>query len=191
VKVVLFCALLAVGNLSRRVIAKRLTMRVAYAHTDVAAEAEPRLSHVDHERMRRAVLLEVVLAALVLAATAVLVDQPRGREALAAKDREPVSASAPLGSGRSVTVTLDPGVHGPVIAEVALTPGTRPTKVTATATQPQKQLGPIPIPLTANGTDLWGSSSVNLPVSGTWVISLVVTTSAFDATTVTVKIPLH
>jgi hypothetical protein len=32
---------------------------------------------------------------------------------------------------------------------------------------------------------------VNLPVKGTWVITLVVTTSAFDAVTTDVKIGLH
>jgi copper transport protein len=192
VKVLLFCGLLLLGDLSRRAIGRRLRVRVAYANTDTAAPPRPaELSDVEHERMRRSVLVELVLAALVLAATSVLVDQPRGREALAAQDRRPVSAAASLGNGRSVSVTLDPGVHGTVTASVALTPGTEPKSVTATATQPEREIGPIPLPLSANGKDLWGSSGVNLPASGTWVIALVITRSQFDAETVDVKITLN
>jgi copper transport protein len=179
-KVLLFCGLIALGQLSRRAIQRRAGLADGGS-----------LDTVTHERMRRSVLVEVALAVLVLVATAVLVDQPRGTEALAASDREPVSASAQLGGGRSVTVTADPGVHGPVSLSVELSPGTRPKQITATALQPDKQLGPIPIPLRPNGADLYGANDVNLPVKGTWVITLVVTTSAFDAVTTDVKIGLH
>jgi len=196
-KVLLFLGLIAVADLSRRTVQRRLVrMPLAYANTDaagteVAAAEDSALDPVEHERMRRGVLVEVVLAALVLAATAVLVDQPRGREALAAQDRAAASGSAALGNGRTVTVTVEPGVHGPVTAAVALSPGTKATGVTATALQPAKKIGPIPVKLTANGTDLYGSDSVNLPVAGTWVFSLVVSTGTFDAVTVDVKIRLH
>jgi copper transport protein len=208
-KVLLFLGLIGIGNLSRVAIQRRIVrMPVAYAMTDPAAdpdvdedddpaeddgpaEDEPTLDDVAHERMRRGVLVEIALAALVLVATSVLVDQPRGREALAADDRKPVAASTSLGGGRTVTVTFDPGVHGPVTASVALSPGAKVQKVTATALQPNKQIGPIPISLTANGTDLYGSSNLNLPVSGTWVITLVVTTSQFDAVTADVKIHVN
>jgi copper transport protein len=179
-KVLLFLGLIALGQLSRRAIQRRAGL------VDGGS-----LDAITHERMRRSVLVEVALAVLVLVATAVLVDQPRGTEALAASDRQPVSASAQLGGGRSVTVTADPGVHGPVSVSVELSPGTRAKQVTATALQPAKQLGPIPIPLRANGANLYGAGDVNLPVKGTWVITLVVTTSAFDAVTTDVKIGLH
>lgn len=179
-KVLLFLGLIALGQLSRRAIQRRTGL------VDGGA-----LNETTHERMRRSVLAEVALAVLVLVATAVLVDQPRGTEALAASDREPVTASASLGGGRSVTVTADPGEHGPVSLSVELSPGTRPKQITATALQADKQIGPIPIGLEPNGTDLYGASDVNLPVKGTWVITLVVTTSAFDAVTTDVKIDLH
>jgi copper transport protein len=179
-KVLLFCGLIALGQLSRRAIQRRAGLADGGPFDDVV-----------HERMRRSVLVEVALAVLVLVATAVLVDQPRGTEALAASDREPVSASTSLGGGRSVTVTVDPGEHGPVSLAVELTPGTEAEQVTATALQPDRQIGPIPITLSPNGTDLYGASNLNLPVKGTWVITLVVTTSAFDAVTTDVKISLH
>jgi copper transport protein len=137
------------------------------------------------------VLVEVAMAALVLVATAVLVNQPRGREALAAPDRRPVSASAALSGDRSATVTVDPGEHGTVSVAVALSGGPEPKQITATALQPARQLGPIPVPLRANGTDLYAASGVDLPVAGTWVITLVVTTSQFDAVTTDVTIRLN
>lgn len=193
VKVILFLGLIAIGNLSRLAIQRRIVrMPIAYAMTDVdVAEDEPALDEVAHEQMRRSVLVELALAALVLVATSVLVDQPRGREALAADARQPVAASASLGGGRAVTVTLEPGVHGPVTASIALSPGAKPESVSATALQPNKQIGPLPISLTANGTDLYASSNLNLPVSGTWVFTLVVTTSEFDAVTTDVKIHVN
>ncbi|MGH8961398.1 MAG: copper resistance CopC/CopD family protein [Jatrophihabitantaceae bacterium] len=194
-KVLLFLGLIGVGNLSRVAIQRRLVpMPVAYAMTDAdvaEVQEQPALDDVAHERMRRSVLVEIALAALVLVATSILVDQPRGREALATDARRPVAASTGLGGGRTVTVTLDPGVHGLVTASIALSPGVRPQKLTATALQPSRQIGPIPITLSANGTDLYGSSNLNLPVSGTWVFTLVVTTSKFDAVTADVKIHLN
>ena len=196
-KVLLFAGLLALGNLSRIAIRRRLRPRtVAYAMSDVALDAPPpvgppALDAIERERMRRGILVELVLAALVLVATAVLVDQPRGREALAARDRQPITASAALGGGHSVAVTVEPGVHGPVTVAVALSAGTTASAVSATATQPARQLGPIRLSLTPNGTDLYGASEVNLPVSGRWVFTVVVTYSQFDAVTADVSINLH
>lgn len=174
VKVLLFLGLIALGNLARGVVGRRF-----------------RDAPLARERIRRGVVVEVALAALVLAATAVLVDQPRGREALAAQDRQPVSASAALGNGRAVTVTVDPGVHGPVVTEVGLSGGPLPKQLTVTATQPSRGIGPIPVPVSGEGHGLYGASNVNLPVAGTWVFEIVVTDSTFDATTVDVRIVLH
>ena len=174
VKVVLFVGLVALGNLARGVVGRRF-----------------RDAPVARERIRRGVVVEVALAVLVLAATAVLVEQPRGREALAARDRQPVSASAPLGDGRAVTVTVDPGVHGPVATEVEVSGAPLPKKLAVTATQPQRGIGPIPVPVGAEAPGLYGASNVNLPAAGTWVFEIVVTDSEFNATTVDVSVALH
>jgi copper transport protein len=66
-----------------------------------------------------------------------------------------------------------------------------PTVVTATATLPARQIGPIDLGLTANGPELYGSSGIVLPAAGNWVITLVVATSAFNATTTSVTIHLY
>jgi copper transport protein len=193
-KVLAFGGLLALGNLSRRVIQQRVRRPlVAYAMTDAALAPRPApdLDAVSAERMRRAVLVELVVAGVVLALSAVLVSQPRGAEALAAQDRAAVSATASLGAGRIATVTVDPGEHGPVGIEVALAPGAVPQSVAATATDPADQLGPIPVRLVANGRDLYSASGVDLPEAGTWVIALVVTYSQFTAVTTDVRITLR
>lgn len=172
IKVVLFVGIVALGNYARLFLRRR----------DVTAGTE---------RLRRSVLVEVVLAVGVLAATSVLVAQPRGKEAVAFTEARSRSASASLGNGRTVTVTFDPGKHGDIRTTVELSAGPQPQQVTATASLPSKQIGPIPLGLTASGGNLYGSSGVVLPSAGTWVVQLVVTTSEFAATTTTVRIHLY
>ncbi len=194
-KVALLAAIVGVASLARRMVHRRT---VAYAMTDTDvlddADADEDEGEIDEdvevERLRRSVYVEALLAFLVLALTGLLVAEPRGKEALAASYRKPVSATAPLGGGRTVTVSADPGTHGPVNLTVALSSGVTPTSITATATQKQKEIGPLTIKLTREGRGLYDGSST-LPVAGTWEIDLVVTTSTFDATTTNVSIHLH
>jgi copper transport protein len=174
VKVILFAGLLALGNLSRVAIARRLG----------PTSEQP-------ERVRRAVLVEIVLAIGVLAATGVLVAEPRGKEAIGIREQRPASASAALGGGRTVTIEIDPGKHGTITADVSLSPGPKAQSVTVTAALPKQQLGPIPLGLAANGTDLYGASGVVLPSAGNWVFTIIVSTSEFDATTTSVTIHLY
>ncbi|MDP9168282.1 MAG: hypothetical protein M3O32_19795, partial [Actinomycetota bacterium] len=119
-------------------------------------------------------------------ATSVLVAQPRGKEAVATAQLHAQSGSASLGAGRSATVTVNPGRHGLVSVAVALGPGVTPIAVTATASLPSQQLGPIAMKLSLTGADTYQASAVNLPAAGHWQFSLVVATSQFDATTTTV-----
>ena len=194
VKIVLFLALLALANLSRGVVRRRFRRpQLAYAMTaDIEPEAElddVDTTSIETERLRRSVYVEVLVAVVVLGVTAFLVAEPRGREALAAQYREPVSATASLGGGRSVTVTSDPGTHGTVQLTVDVD-GATPTAVTATATERAKQIGPVPVTLTKAGTRTYDGST-SLPVAGHWEIDLVVSTSTFDATTADVVLTLH
>jgi copper transport protein len=197
VKVALFVGVLLLGNLSRRAVQRRFArLPVAYAFSDAALEDPPPAvdepdEAVATERMRRSVLAELALALAVLVATAVLVAQPRGKEAVAIAQQRPVSGVAPLGGGRTATVTIEPGRHGLVSATVELSRGPHATAVTASATLPARQLGPIPLRLTANGADLYGAGGIDLPAAGNWVISLVVTTSEFDAVATTATVHLH
>lgn len=188
-KVVLLSAILFVANMSRRLVHRRA---VAYAMTDalVADADEVADEPVATEKLRRAVYFETVVAMIVLGLTALLVAQPRGKEALVASYRQPVSSTASLGNGKSVTVTADPGVHGLVSLRVELSAGVGAESVTATATQATKQIGPLPVKLARESAALYDGSA-SLPVAGTWEIDLVVTTSEFAATTTDVKLSLH
>jgi copper transport protein len=189
-KVVLLAGILAVANTSRRLVRGRV---VAYAMTAAAPVAdEVRLGddEVATERLRRAVFVEALVALVVLGFSAVLVAEPRGKEALVAADRAPISATAPLGGGKSVRVTVAPGTHGPVTVTAALSDGSSPKSITATATQQRAQIGPLRIPLHREGAGVYDGST-SLPVSGRWEIDLVVSTSVFDATTTDVTIELH
>ncbi len=190
-KIVLFFALLALAYLSRGVVRRHFRRpRVAYAMTsDVADDIEPDTFPIETERLRRSVYVEALVAVVVLGLTSVLVAEPRGEEALAAQYRKPVSATTSLGGGATLAVTSDSGTHGAVQLTVDVT-GASPTSITATAIQHDREIGPISVTLTKEGSRTWDGSA-NLPVSGRWEIDLVVTTSEFDATTADVVLSLH
>ena len=69
--------------------------------------------------------------------------------------------------------------------------GTHELSAAALNALPARQLGPIPLPLAANGADLYGASGVVLPSAGNWVFTVIVSTSEFDATTTTITIHLY
>jgi copper transport protein len=186
-KVAVLAGVIAVASLSRRLVQRRT---VAYAMSEVAVLDEPDVAdEVTTERLRRSVFVEALGALLILCFAALLVSEPRGKEALAQEHRKPVSATASLGGGRSVTVTADPGTHGPVNFTVDVV-GETPTAITASATQKAKQIGPLTIKLTRESRSTYDGNST-LPVSGTWEIDLVITTSTFNATTTDVRLSLY
>jgi copper transport protein len=142
-------------------------------------------------RLLPVVAAEAFLGVGVLAVTAVLVAQPRGAEALAARYREPVTGTAPLGGGRSALVTVDPGTHGVVTVTVELRGGGTVTSLSGSATDKKDELGPIPLKLVSAGKGVYTASQVNLPAKGDWEFDLVVGSSAFAATSTDVTIALH
>jgi copper transport protein len=181
-KVLLFVILIGLGYTGRRSVQR---LSAGGGSASVTANA------TTFERVRRTVLVEVALVTVVLIATAVLVGQPRGREALAISDAKPVSTTADLTEGRSAVITVEPGKHGIVTVTIGLTAGAQPQAITATATQQSKKIGPIPLDLKADGTNRYQASDVNLPVSGHWTFQLVVTYSASDAISTDATVRLH
>jgi copper transport protein len=184
-KIALFGALLLLGNLSRLAVQRRYVRTVAYALTPDALDVEPMPAQdlpAEVTRLRRSVVAEVGLAVAVLAATAVLVAEPPGKAATAVAQAKPRSAAVALAAGARATVTVEPGRHGPVSVTVSVS-GVRPQQVTATASLLQKQLGPIPVPLTASAPGVYIASGVVLPSAGSWTFALTIRTSEFDAST--------
>lgn len=140
--------------------------------------------------MRRAVLAELGLAAVVLSVTAVLVAQPPGRTAVAATPLASASATTTLEPGRSVTVTVAPARQGTVAVTVTMHGGSDPQLITVTASLPSAQLGPLPVPLTAAGALTYHSTGVLLPAAGLWTFAIEVQSSEFHAITTSTQIAI-
>lgn len=216
-KAVLFAGLLLLGNLSRRTIQHRYAPRrrttarpagtglagIGPAGTGPAGAAPtvddgpgpsdgPRDAGL--RKMRRSVAIEVAVAVVVLGLTSVLVAQPPGRTAVVTPTAPPVSASADLGGGRELTITVSPGQHGVVAVDATITgpPVTAAPTVTMTAALAAQQLGPLPVPLEPVGAPLkpaFHADGQLLTFPGDWIFAVTVRTSEFDSTTAT--IPIH
>jgi copper transport protein len=173
IKVALFTGLVGLGYLARRVL------------------AAPAGGWGALYRLRRTLLVEVAVGAAVLAVTGVLISQPPGKVALAADRARPRSTTVEVSAGSRAVVGVDPGVHGTVVITVRLNGGSPGSKVSATASLPAKQLGPIPVPLKAVGTNSYSGSGVVLPAAGMWQVSVTVQTSQFDSTTAVAAVRVY
>ena len=164
--------------------------------------------------LRRSVLVEALVAVAVLVVTTMLTNSPPGRvagEIKAAGTTAGAGSTAPAAPqtqpGRTVelklpydtkgrtpnakgtaTVTLDPAGTGPNEVKLALdgTDG-KPVdvpEVQLAFTLPDRDLGPLPVALTPAGTGRW-SGTAQLPLAGTWVVSVQIRSSDIDQTTPT------
>lgn len=173
IKVLLFGGLVGLGYLARRVLAR------------------PAGGWSTLYRLRRTLLVELAVGVLVLAVTGVLISEPPGKVALAADRAKPRSSTVEVSASSRAVVGVDPGVHGTVVITVRLDGGAPASKVTATASLPAKQLGPIPVPLKAVGTNSYSGSGVVLPAAGMWQVSVTVQTTQFDSTTAVAKVRVY
>ncbi|MFI9156544.1 FixH family protein [Kitasatospora aureofaciens] len=164
--------------------------------------------------LRRSVLVEAMVAVAVLVVTTMLTNSPPGRVAggiKAAGTTAGAGSAAPAAPqtqpGRTVelrlpydtkgrtpnakgtaTVSLDPAGTGPNEVKLALdgTDG-KPVdvpEVQLAFTLPDRDLGPLPVALTPAGTGRW-SGTAQLPLAGTWVVSVQIRSSDIDQTTPT------
>jgi copper transport protein len=158
------------------------------------------------------VATEVIIAGLLLGVTASLTGTEPAR---AERDRlrHPPQATAPdgplsravpfdaggqNGKGQLVLV-FAPAKVGPNELHLAvLDPGGGPKQVPELRAElrlPAASIGPIPVPLRAEGADRFSSPDhylspqVNLPMAGQWELALTVRTSEIDQTTV--RIPVN
>lgn len=173
IKVVLFLGLVALGYFARRAVQTRVAGRSTLT------------------RLRRTLVTEITVGAVVLAVTGVLIAQPPGSVALAAERGKARSTEVAVTASSRAVVQVDPGVHGSVQISIRLIGGAKPTSVTATASLPAKQLGPLSVPLQAAGPDSYSGSGVLLPSAGVWQISVTVQTSQFDSTTAVASLRVY
>ena len=173
IKVALFLGLVGLGYFARRAVQAR-----GHGATMLT-------------RLKRTLLTEVTVGALVLAATGVLIAQPPGSVALAAERGKPRTATVAVSATSTAQVEVDPGVHGDVQIAIQLSDSAKPISVTATASLPAQSLGPIAVPLQVSGPSTYSASGVLLPAGGDWQISVTVQQSEFDSTTAVATIHVY
>ncbi|MEV7024609.1 FixH family protein [Kitasatospora sp. NPDC093558] len=163
--------------------------------------------------LRRSVLVEAAVAVAVLVVTTMLTNSPPGRvageikaggaAAPAAGGTAPVQTQpgrtlelklpydtkgrTPNAKG-TATVTVNPAGTGANEVKLALDgadgqPVDVP-EVQLAFTLPDRDLGPLPVPLTPGGTGRW-SGTAQLPLAGNWVVSVQIRSSDIDQTTPT------
>ncbi len=175
-KIVLFVLVIAVAVYSRSLVRRR------------AAAVRP-------GTMRRAVLAELLITAVVLGVSATLVQTTPARTASADVADTPTgyfstTLASPL---YSLQVELDPAERGNNSVHLyAYTKDNRPQPVRewkATAALPSAGIEPIEIPLLPL-TDNHATGEMNLPAAGRWQLRFTVRTSDIDQATVTATVPI-
>jgi copper transport protein len=190
VKILLVIGLIGVGALSRRIVhggwGVRLRVRRPVPKVGGAAPGPVRSG-----RLRRSVLAEIGIALAVLAVTALLVNAVPAKQAAAL----PFSTSFTT-LGVQVNAIVDPArvgtgnqVHIYVLSSIG-TPKAIP-ELDATLSLPAQDLGPLDIPLTIGGPGHYYATDVDIPVAGTWTLTITVRTDAIDEQVVPVTFPVH
>jgi copper transport protein len=161
-------------------------------------EAQPSADEasVTLTRLRWSVSIEVAIVTAVLAVTAALVNTPTARETY----RPPETASAafntggPQGTG-TVAVLVTPARLGPNQFRVSVTNDKgqpyRPQQVDAVLALPERNLGPLPVKLTAQGPGTYLSAPAIVTITGQWQLRITIRSDAFDETTVTIPVSVR
>jgi copper transport protein len=148
-------------------------------------QSESAAEHVPD--LRRSVLVEVAVAALVLAVSAVLVGTPPARSAVA----QPVDVVLPLqssaGAAGSVQVSVDPAAPGPNTLHVYLFDQdgrpTQPEGISVSLTEESQQIGPLDVDLQPGGPGHVVGDGMVIPGAGTWTLTVSVRLDEFTAAT--------
>jgi hypothetical protein len=146
-------------------------------------------------RLRRSVVVELALAALVLVATSILVQTKPARSqaaenAVTANTPASVTLNSPL---YSLQVDFASIATGAEIHMYAYTPQGAPLKVvqwTVTAGMPSKGIEPTAVDNLLAVTDSHAIAQATLPVKGTWTFTFTLRTSNIDEATVTTTAPI-
>ncbi|MEV0207792.1 copper resistance protein CopC [Streptomyces sp. NPDC050788] len=190
-----------VGADARTVVRERVPEPVGGPPSAAAEEpAAPVTGNDGRRNLRRSVLAEVAVGAVVLVITTVLGGTLPGRAAAEAAERPamagglpvasvtdvPFDVGTPNGHGR-VQITIDPGrvgdnsvqavVFGPDGGIVAV------PEVRLSLSLPDQKVGPLDAKLKNLG-GYWGTSDLTLPIAGTWTMNVTVRTTDIDQVTV-------
>jgi len=132
--------------------------------------------------LRASVGLEVAVAAVVLALTAVLVSTAPARATYV----RPYRTTIQLAGGDTAQISVSPARTGPNTVQASLRDRQgRPLEareVGLSVALPAAQLGPLPVTLVRAGPGSYRAAGVTLPSPARWRLTLRVRTSEFDAT---------
>jgi copper transport protein len=190
VKVALFALLVGLGFFSRRFVHARYRVPAARrlsfgpgAATDAATDEET------VSRLRRTVGAETVIAVVVLAVTALLVNAQPARSALAQPFSTEMRSDQVL-----VDVTVDPAKAGPAALHFyTLSPQGAVQEVqdlTASLTLPSQDVGPLAVPVQRAGPGHFTATGFNVPLRGKWTLEVKVLLSDIDEATVSATVPV-
>ncbi|ASQ95681.1 copper resistance protein CopC [Streptomyces sp. 11-1-2] len=175
------------------------------AAKDKTATLRERDADRERSALRRSVIAETIVAVVLLAVATVLSGTQPGRaeteQASASATKpggqlnvDPVSVLVPYntgpksGRGKAV-VMIEPALPGDNALHVFTTDlADRPVdvpEVKLSLTLKSKGIGPLRIPLERLSTGHWSAKTVQLPMAGTWQLSLTVRTSDIDQVTET------
>ena len=153
----------------------------------------------------RSVLLEVTFAVVVLVVTTLLTNAPPGRSVTAQSRAAgqvqqitsgPADLTLPFDTGGpganakgKVSIEVDPSRVGTnVLHAYVYDSSGKPVdepELDVTLTLPAKSLGPLPVKLSKLDIGHWAASALQLPMAGSWQLSVSVRSDAIDETTVT------
>ncbi|MEY9965571.1 copper transport protein [Streptacidiphilus sp. MAP12-16] len=164
----------------------------------------------------RSVLLEVTFAVVVLVVTTLLTNAPPGRAVTAQAQAQAQGAggTSPVAQPQPVDLTLPFDTGGPGdSAKGRVTIEIHPARVgqnqlhayvydnsgkpvdvpelDVSLTLPAKSLGPLAVKLDKVDVGHWAASGLQLPMSGSWQLSVSVRSDAIDETTVTAQMQVN
>jgi len=147
-------------------------------------------------RLRQSVAVELGIAMVILALTAVLVNTPTGRESYAptVDASQAFDTGGPGGAG-TVHVTAKPARLGPNTIEVDFTrpdgQAFLPAQVSAALYYPARNLGPLPVTLIETAPGEYQALGATVTFTGRWNLQVIVRSDAFDETSVTFPVEIH
>ncbi len=188
VKVLLFGLLVALGGLSRRFVQARYRVPARQlSFGPGTATADPDSETVAN--LRRTVGAETVIAVVVLAVTALLVNAQPARSALAKPFSAEMRSDMVL-----VDVTVDPAKTGPAAFHLyTLSPQGGQQEVqdlTATLTLPSQDVGPLAVPVSRAGPGHFSAYNFTIPLRGEWKLEVKALLSEIDEATLSTTIPV-
>ncbi|MEW1548193.1 copper resistance CopC/CopD family protein [Streptomyces tsukubensis] len=196
-------------NGTRSAVGPARAAQLARQRTALADAARRKARDADPVRsgLRRAVLAEAAVAAVVLAVTTVLTATEPGRTEETA-DRAALSGGSPSADSRpggpvdttipfdtggpngkgTIRLTLGPAAPGANGLTLRIT-GTagkplEAPEVKASFTLPDQQIGPLPVTPVKVAPGQWRADRVQIPMPGDWLVKVTVRTSDIDQTTV-------